>query len=103
MKNAAQLLFFSVDECDILLFLRPRPNLTEGSSRDWTRPVVLKQSNDAMEQEEEGHWLKDVIKIGKNLDFILFLLKKKPHKYYYCYHECRQQKNCLCMVIEFVI
>lgn len=76
MKNAAQLLFFSVDECDILLFLRPRPNLTEGSSRDWTRPVVLKQSNDAMEQEEEGHWLKDVIRIGKNLDFILFLLKK---------------------------
>lgn len=69
-------MFFSVDECDILLFLRPRPNLTEGSSRDWTRPVVLKQSNDAMEQEEEGHWLKDVIRIGKNLDFILFLLKK---------------------------
>ncbi|XP_005952955.2 methyltransferase-like protein 22 [Haplochromis burtoni] len=48
---------------DLDIIHRPRPNLTEGSSRDWTRPVVLKQSNDAMEQEEEGHWLKDVIKI----------------------------------------
>ncbi|XP_039467078.1 methyltransferase-like protein 22 [Oreochromis aureus] len=48
---------------DLDIIHRPQPNLTEGSSRDWTRPVVLKQSNDVMEQEDEGHWLKDVIRI----------------------------------------
>lgn len=58
-------------------FLRPWKNPTEGSGRDLVCPVILKQSNPVLEQEEEtmadevDTCLRDIIRIGKNLDFII--------------------------------
>ena len=62
----------------ILSFPRPRKNPVEGGGRDLVCPIILKQSNPLLEQEEEDtddeadKCFKDIIRIGENLDFIQF-------------------------------
>lgn len=56
-----------------LLFPRPRKNPVQDSSRDFVCPIILKQSNPSLEQEEGNtdeevdECNKDILRIGKNL------------------------------------
>uniref|UniRef100_A0A0F8BWC7 Potassium voltage-gated channel subfamily H member 4 n=1 Tax=Larimichthys crocea TaxID=215358 RepID=A0A0F8BWC7_LARCR len=68
---------FMDEDGDLDIHYRPWKNPTEGSGRDLVCPVILKQSNPVLEQEEEtmadevDTCLRDIIRIGKNLDFII--------------------------------
>lgn len=69
-----------------LWFPRPRKNPAEESGRDLVCPVILKQSEPVLEQEEEDmddeadKCSRDIIRIGKNVVFLSF--------YRLGYHEC---------------
>lgn len=61
-----------------LWFPRPRKNPTEESGRDLVCPVILKQSEPVLDQEEEDtddeadQCSRDIIRIGKNQVFLSF-------------------------------
>lgn len=75
------MLFPSINVFHTLLMIpRPRKNPVEGGGRDLVCPIILKQLNPVLNQEEENTddeddtCFKDIIRIGKNPDFIMFFI-----------------------------
>ncbi|XP_027140071.1 methyltransferase-like protein 22 [Larimichthys crocea] len=68
---------FMDEDGDLDIHYRPWKNPTEGSGRDLVCPVILKQSNPVLEQEEEtmadevDTCLRDIIRIGRKSCTIL--------------------------------